>query len=87
VSLTNVPPGNYRFALRQTGYEKSDAYSAYLEMNAPSQLTRAQEKSLRDAASCQPEFERNATISADGKFRATVPLRENDVLLLTLTRQ
>jgi xylan 1,4-beta-xylosidase len=87
VNLTNVPPGNYRLALRQIGFEKNDAYSACLEMHAPSQLTRAQEKTLRAAASGSPEFERGMTIAADGKFNETLPLRENDVLLLTLTRQ
>ena len=56
-------------------------------MHAPSQLTRAQEKTLRDAASDSPEFERVVTIGADGKFSEALPLRENDVLLLTLTRQ
>jgi xylan 1,4-beta-xylosidase len=86
VNLTNVPPGNYRLALRQIGFEKNDAYSAYLKMNAPSQLTRAQEKALRDAASGKPEFERAVKIGADGKFSEALPLRENDVLLLTLTR-
>jgi xylan 1,4-beta-xylosidase len=86
VNLMNLPPGNYRLALRQIGFEKNDAYSAYLKMNAPSQLTRAQEKALRDAASGKPEFERVVKIGADGKFSETLPLRENDVLLLTLTR-
>jgi xylan 1,4-beta-xylosidase len=86
VNLANLPPGNYRLALRQIGFEINDAYSAYLKMNAPSQLTRAQEKALRDAASGKPEFERVVKIGADGKFSETLPLRENDVLLLTLTR-
>jgi xylan 1,4-beta-xylosidase len=64
VNLTNVPPGNYRLALRQIGFEKNDAYSAYLEMHAASQLTRAQEKILRAAASGSPEFERELIIGA-----------------------
>ena len=87
VKLSNVPPGNYRLALRQTGFEKNDAYSAYLEMGAPAQLTRAQEKILREAATGRPEFERDLKVGADGQFDETLPLRENDVLLLTLTPQ
>jgi xylan 1,4-beta-xylosidase len=87
VSLTNVPPGNYRLALRQTGFDKNDAYSAYLEMGAPPQLTRAQEQKLREASTGKPEFERDVKIGADGWFDETLPLRENDVLLLTLTPQ
>jgi xylan 1,4-beta-xylosidase len=86
VNLTNVPEGNYRLALRQIGFEKNDAYSAYLKMNAPSQLTRAQEKTLRDATTGKPEFESEVKIGTDGKFSETLPLRENDVLLLTLER-
>jgi xylan 1,4-beta-xylosidase len=74
-------------ALRQIGFEKNDAYSAYLEMNAPAQLTRAREKTLRAAASGKPEFERAVEIGADGNFSETLPLRENDVLLLPLTRR
>ena len=87
VNLTSVPPGNYRLTLWQVGFEKNDAYSAYLNMGAPAQLTREQEKTLRDAASGKPEFERAVIIGADGNFSETLPLREDDVLLLTLTRQ
>ena len=73
--------------IRQIGFEKNDAYSAWLEMGAPAQLTRMQEKNLRAASTGQPEFERDIQIGADGKYDETLPLRENDVLLLTLTPQ
>jgi hypothetical protein len=53
-------------------------------MGAPTQLTRSQEAELRNAASGKPEFERDVTISAGGRFDETLPLRENDVVLLTL---
>jgi xylan 1,4-beta-xylosidase len=87
VALAHVPPGTYRLVLRQVGFEKNDAYSAYLRMGAPEQLTRLQEKDLRETASGGPEFERKITIDKDGRFEQTLPLRENDVLLLTLARQ
>jgi xylan 1,4-beta-xylosidase len=58
-----------------------------LEMGAPAQLTRAQEKILREASNGRPEFERDIKIGANGQFDETLPLRENDVLLLTLTPQ
>jgi xylan 1,4-beta-xylosidase len=85
VHLSNVPAGNYQWALRQIGFEKNDAHSAYLKMGSPAQLTRAQEKILREAATGQPEFSREIKIGADGNFDETLPLRANDVLLLTLT--
>ena len=85
INLKSVPPGNFKLTLRQIGFEKNDAYSAYLKMDAPAQLTRAQEKILRDASTGNPEFEKEIKIGADGNFDETLPLRENDVLLLTLT--
>jgi len=87
VSLTNVPCGRYGLSLWQVGFGKNDAYSAYLKMGAPPQLTSTQERQLRNAASGNPEFERIVTIDNDGQFEEILPLRENDVLLLTLTLQ
>lgn len=87
VVLANAPPGNYRLALWQVGFEKNDAYSAYLKMGAPAQLTRAQDGELRNAASGEPEFERQIQIGPDGHFEEMLPLRENDVLLVKLTPQ
>jgi xylan 1,4-beta-xylosidase len=86
VTLTHVPAGNYQLTLWQVGFGKNDSYSAYLKLGSPAQLTRAQEKELRDASSGLPEFERELAVGPDGRFEQTLPLRENDVLLLTLSR-
>jgi xylan 1,4-beta-xylosidase len=85
VSLANVPPGNYHLALSRIGWQKNDAYSAYLEMGAPPQLTRGQEQKLRDVSTGQPDSRREVSVGPGGRFEETLPLRENDVLLLTLT--
>ncbi len=58
-----------------------------LEMGVPTQLTRAQEQFLRATASGQPEFEHQVKIGATGRFGETLPLRENDVRLITLVQQ
>jgi xylan 1,4-beta-xylosidase len=87
VSLANVPPGRYQFALSKIGWRENDAYSAYLEMGAPPQLTREQEQKLRDASTGRPDSQREVSVGPDGRFEEKLPLRENEVLLLTLTRQ
>ncbi len=81
-----MPAGNYQLALSKIGWHNNDAYSAYLEMGSPPQLTRAQDQKLREASTGQPEEQRLVSIGPDGRFEDTLPLRENDVLLLTLTR-
>jgi xylan 1,4-beta-xylosidase len=87
VTLANVPPGKYEAAVSEIGWQKNDAYSAYLEMGAPPQLTREQERELRDVSTGRPDSRREVSVGADGRFEETLPLRENDVLLLTLTRE
>jgi xylan 1,4-beta-xylosidase len=69
------------------GFEKNDAYSAYLKLGAPSQLNREQEKALRATASGAFDAEAKVTVGADGRFTKTLSLRENEVMLLKLDRQ
>jgi xylan 1,4-beta-xylosidase len=87
VRLTGLKPGNYQLSLWQVGFEKNDAYSAWLELGSPAQLTRAQEGELRAASTGKPEFVRAVKIVSDGSFEQSLSVRENDVLLLTLTRE
>ena len=84
VMLTSVPPGTYLLKTWRTGYHHNDAYSAYLEMNSPAQLTRAQEKILRAASTGEPESEQTISIPANGRFGQSISLHENDVVLLQL---
>jgi xylan 1,4-beta-xylosidase len=85
IELSGVPAGKYLLQLWCLGYHHNDAYTTYLEMGSPAQLTRAQEKSLRDSAAGQPERVREITVKPDGIFREAFPLDENGVRLLTLT--
>jgi len=85
ITISHMPAGDYRCTRWQVGYEKNDAYSVYLKMGAPRQLTREQEGALQKAAAGEPEAQ--TEIRIDGTFTQTVALRENDVILLTLTRR
>jgi xylan 1,4-beta-xylosidase len=84
--IDQLPRGTYAMELFQTGYKVNDAYTAYLEMGAPAQLTRAQVDQLNSAASGAPI--RTETFKhAGGPFVRDLPLRQNDVLLILLRRQ
>ena len=65
IRLDNVPPGIYRIERRAIGFERNDAYSAYLKMGAP--VSGEEVK-----------------VGADGIFQTTLPMRENDVWLLSI---
>jgi len=87
ITVSNVPPGDYRLQLWKVGFEKNDAYSANLKLGAPSQLTREQEKELSAAASGKVESDVVVTVGAEGRFTKTLSLRENEVMLLKLDRR
>ena len=82
--LRHLKPGAYRLALRRTGYKANDAYTAYLEMGKPQQLDDAQLASLQTLTRDLPEVSRSVAVGKDGLLTFTVPMRSNDIALLTL---
>ena len=46
LKITGLPNGKYALNVYRTGYKQNDAYTAYLAMGSPNQLTRAQVASL-----------------------------------------
>ncbi|HEV6967796.1 GH39 family glycosyl hydrolase, partial [Roseateles sp.] len=82
--LRNLKPGSYTLALHRTGYKANDAYTAYLEMGSPRQLDGAQLAKLQSLTQDRPEVTRSVQVGHDGLFNYTVPLRSNDITLLTL---
>jgi beta-xylosidase len=84
LSLGGLQPGRYRLQLRRTGFEANDAQTAYLKMGSPKALTPAQLKRLHALTADTPETDRVVEVRADGSWRDTVPMRSNDVVLVTL---
>lgn len=83
--IANLPAGVYALQVYRTGYRMNDAYTMYLDMGAPEQLTRAQADALRDGASGAP-VEQALVKHAGGLFTKDLPLRENDVVLVVLRK-
>ena len=83
--VRNLPAGTYWLQVYQTGYRVNDAYTMYLDMGAPDQLTRAQTEALRQGASGAP-LQQVSLKHPGGLFTKDLPLRENDVLLVMLRK-
>jgi xylan 1,4-beta-xylosidase len=84
VQFEHLPVGTYRLAIYAIGYEKNDAYTAYLHMGEPPQITREQVAALNEASTGQPESTAQIEVR-NGKFSRDLPLRTNDVYLLVLS--
>ena len=85
LKLSALKPGHYHLTVSHVGYEKNDAYTAYLKMGKPSQLTPAQVADLKARATGLPDEQRDIMVDATGSWQADFPMREDDVVLVKLT--
>jgi xylan 1,4-beta-xylosidase len=81
-----APNSSYRLEVRRTGYHANDAYSAYLEMGAPKDLTPPQIAHLNDLTRDVAERDQVLHAGSDGTLEVTVPMNTNDIVLVTLQR-
>ncbi|MBC8011787.1 MAG: hypothetical protein H7067_17005, partial [Burkholderiales bacterium] len=83
-ALTQLPPGSYQLTVHQTGFQKNDAFTRYLELGSPKKLTPVQLAELNALASDQPVVDETIRVAADGRFERTFNLRSNDIVFLSL---
>lgn len=76
----------YRLQVHRTGFHANDAYTAYLEMGSPKQLTAEQVSHLNELTRDVPETNKAVRSDASGVVDVTVPMNSNDIVLVTLKR-
>ena len=86
ISFAHVPAGAYRLAVHRTGFRANDAYTAYIEMGAPKDLSPAQLRTLQTLTTDAPETERSVRVKGDGNFSFGLSMRANDIVLATLEK-
>ena len=69
----------------QTGYQKKDPFTVYLEMGAPSALTISQEAILKKVSNDKPEKETIIEIKT-GKLSEQFSIRGNDVFMINISK-
>jgi len=72
--------------VRRTGYRANDAYSAYIELGSPKELSVAQIARLNELTRDMPETDRAMRTGPDGTIQITVPMNSNDIVLVSLRR-
>ena len=88
LDLEHLMPGtSYRLRVYRTGFHSNDAYSAYLEIGAPKDLTAEQLTHLTALTRDLPETDRVVRSGADGKVAVVLPMKSNDIALVKLTRE
>jgi xylan 1,4-beta-xylosidase len=84
LELNHVEPGDYRLQVRRTGYKANDAHTAYLEMGSPKELSAQQLQKLQALTEDAAEVDRVVHVEANGQLRWKLPMRSNDIVLVTL---
>ena len=84
LALSHLAPGSYALSAYRVGYRSNDAYTAYLDMGAPQQLTREEVAALKKASDGAPFASETVVVGEDGRFERTFPMRTNDVVFVTL---
>jgi xylan 1,4-beta-xylosidase len=80
------PNAAYRLEVYRTGYHANDAYSAYIEMGSPKDLTAAQINHLSELTRDLPEIDKTMRSGPAGNIELTVPMNSNDVVLVKVKR-
>ncbi|HTV24611.1 MAG TPA: hypothetical protein VMG12_38230 [Polyangiaceae bacterium] len=83
IALSGLQPGTYEARTFRTGFERNDAYTAYLRLGLPPQLTPQQVADLQALTLDEPEVQ-TVQIGAGGSGLLTVPMRQYDVVLVEL---
>jgi len=81
-----APLTNYRLEVHRTGYLTNDAYSEYIKMGLPKDLNAQQIGRLNEVTLDRPEEQQTVRSNKDGEIVVTVPMRSNDIVLISLTR-
>jgi xylan 1,4-beta-xylosidase len=81
-----VPRAAYTLTVHRTGFNANDAYTAYLEMGRPKELTTAQIAQLNELTRDLPEKDQTLHAGKDGTLDVTLPMNSNDIVLVMLVR-
>jgi len=70
--------------VHRTGFHANDAYTAYLEMGSPKELTAEQIAHLNELTRDLPETRKVLRSGSDGTIEFSIPMNSNDIVLVKL---
>jgi xylan 1,4-beta-xylosidase len=86
LALSGMKPGSYDARIYRTGFERNDAYTAYLKLGSPTELTAVQVDELHSSTRDEPALE-TLRVDATGVAELTIPMRQYDVVLVDVQRR
>lgn len=87
VEIKDVSEGDYQLEIYKIGYKENDAYTTYLSLNKPKQLSKEQVELIKLKNNGAPIATENIKISKSGLFTKELAIRENEVVLYLLKKK
>ncbi|TYC92352.1 cellulase family glycosylhydrolase [Novosphingobium sp. BW1] len=84
VHFDHLRPGTYHLQVHRTGYRRNDPLSLYIDMGMPEVLDADQMAQMQAETADRPESDRVVSVAQDGTLDLSLPMRRNDVTLVTL---
>jgi xylan 1,4-beta-xylosidase len=85
IAVSHLPDGMYTLELYKVGYRNNDAYTMYLGMGKPAQLSKLEVDHIKKANNGEPILREIINVK-NGNFNKEIDLRENDVFFLSLVK-
>ena len=87
INISGIPAGMYNLEVYQVGYRVNDAYTTYYDMGRPNQLTKEQVNTIKKLNDGSPIYCKKIELKTGEPFVKELDIRENDVFLITMTKQ
>jgi xylan 1,4-beta-xylosidase len=87
INISEIPTGKYEVEIYKVGYRVNDPYTTYFDLGRPSQLTKEQVRkieALNDGSEISSE---KIEVKTGVPLIKDLEIRENDVFLITMTKQ
>jgi xylan 1,4-beta-xylosidase len=85
LKIQGLRKGAYQLKAYKVGYRSNDAYTSYIDLGSPAQLTRAQVAKLKEVSAGAAFQEETVQVDASGVFERSYSLLQNDAVLVVLT--
>jgi xylan 1,4-beta-xylosidase len=86
LKLSGIAPGKYRMEVYKIGYKINDAYTTYLSLNRPNQLTKEQVQLIKNKNNGEAIARETVVVGSSRLLSKDLAIRENDVVLVKLVK-
>jgi xylan 1,4-beta-xylosidase len=87
INISKIPAGMYMLEIYKVGYRVNDPYTTYYDMGKPNQLTKEQFQKIKKLNDGSAIYSENIKVKTGVSFLKELEIRENDVFLITMTKQ